>query len=115
MSYQIATVHADGKSLYHNGNYCGIDRVFDPRIEKFVKPDFTHIIGAAEKYGFSPLLVSGTRTLEVHECPRCKDKHGMIKLVKKPDLRNRVHACKECGYRKMTPGYIATNGPFLIT
>lgn len=76
--------------------------------------DFQKMIFKAAFFALTPLMVEGTRTLDVHECPACKAKDAMIKFVKEPDRRNRIHACRYCGYRKMTPGYMKTNGPFML-
>jgi len=113
MKYKVQSVNPDGK-MFYNGNYCGVDRVVDVAKGKFVKPTFVHIIASAAMYGFAPLMFKDKKVLQVFDCPQCKSHMSMIKLVKKPDLRNRIHACKECGYRKMTPGFVEKNGSFVL-
>jgi ribosomal protein L37AE/L43A len=45
-------------------------------------------------------------------CPKCTGRE-MIKFIKQPDLRNKIHACKDCGYRYMSPGWQKRHGTFL--
>jgi predicted RNA-binding Zn-ribbon protein involved in translation (DUF1610 family) len=109
----MPSIHADGKSMYHNGNYCGADRVFNVAKGKFVKPDIQDIVSKAATYGVTPFLMSGKKLIMLFICPNCNG-HHMIKLIKKPDYRNKIHACKDCGYRYLSPGFIKNNGTFQL-
>jgi predicted RNA-binding Zn-ribbon protein involved in translation (DUF1610 family) len=71
------------------------------------------LVSRAAKFGFSPITIRGKKLILLHQCPKC-GQPKMIKLVKKPDMRNRVHACPCCGYRKMTPGFVKNNGTFVV-
>jgi len=112
MSKRMPTVHADGKSMYYNGNYCGVDRVFNVIKGKFVKPGIQDIVSKAATFGITPFMVAGKNIIEQFECPECKGL--MIKLIKKPDYRNKIHACKDCGYRHMTDGWLKHHGTFQL-
>lgn len=70
------------------------------------------LVKLAGGWGLSPFLVPGKNIIMTFTCPDCGNRL-MIKFVKKPDLRNKIHACKDCGYRKLTPGYKKNHGTFL--
>ena len=72
----------------------------------------TELIKTAVAYGLSPFMVPGKKLIMTFKCPKCR-RLAMIKFIKKPDLRNKIHACKDCGYRYMTPGYKKNHGTFL--
>ena len=72
----------------------------------------TELVKMALIWGLTPFLVPGKKIIMTFTCPKCK-KTNMIKFFKKPDLRNKIHACKDCGYRYMTPGYKKNHGTFL--
>lgn len=70
------------------------------------------LVNTAASWGLSPFLIPRKRIIMTFTCPRCSSRH-MVKFVKPPDLRNKIHACKDCGYRYMTPGYKEKHGTFL--
>ncbi|RLD57770.1 MAG: hypothetical protein DRI97_04635 [Bacteroidetes bacterium] len=70
------------------------------------------LVANAATFGLTPLLVRGKKIIMTFSCPKCKGK-SMIKFVKRPDYRNKIHACKDCGYRYMSPGWKAQHGTFM--
>jgi predicted metal-binding protein len=96
-----------------NGNYMGADKCFNERTGKFEQPDVAIIIKKAAAFGFTPLLQKGMRIIKFQDCPDCGGSL-LLSLVKRPDLRNRVRACKECGHRSMTPGMEKNHGNFVL-
>ena len=70
------------------------------------------MISGALKFGLVPFLIPGKKIIMGFKCPKCKSK-WMIKFIKQPDFRNKIHACKDCGYRYMTPGWKKHHGTFL--
>lgn len=70
------------------------------------------LVNKAAQFGLSPLLIPGRRIIMIFRCPRCKSPH-MIKFMKKPDYRNKIWACKDCGMRKMSKGWVEKHGTFL--
>ncbi len=95
------------------GNYLGHDKVYNPTLDKFERPQVSDIITAAAKYGFTPLLITGQRCIRFFKCPDCGSLL-MFRLIKKPDMRNNVRACKDCGHRSMTPGMEKNHGNFVL-
>lgn len=74
--------------------------------------DMTKLVKIALTWGLSPFMVPGKKIIMTFKCPKCGGNH-MIKFIKAPDHRNKIHACKDCGYRKMTDGYKKQHGTFL--
>lgn len=70
------------------------------------------LVKTAAGWGLSPFMIPNKNLIMTFTCPHCKSPH-MIKFIKKPDLRNKIHACKDCGYRYMTPGYKKNHGTFI--
>jgi Zn ribbon nucleic-acid-binding protein len=75
------------------------------------KPSVYDIVQRAKKFGCAPFLVPGKRMIMEFTCPACGDGH-MIKFIRKPDLRHKIHVCVKCGYRYMSPGWVEVNGTF---
>jgi predicted RNA-binding Zn-ribbon protein involved in translation (DUF1610 family) len=70
------------------------------------------LVANAATFGLTPFLMPGKKIIMTFVCPKCKG-HEMIKFIKQPDLRNKIHACKDCGYRFMSPGWVKRHGTFL--
>jgi predicted RNA-binding Zn-ribbon protein involved in translation (DUF1610 family) len=70
------------------------------------------LINKAVSFGLAPFLVPGKKLIMTFTCPKCGRKN-MIKFIKKPDYRNKIWACKDCGFRKMSKGWVKNHGPFL--
>ena len=70
------------------------------------------LVNQARSFDLAPLLVPGKRLIMTFTCPKCKGKR-MIKFVKDADLRHKIWACKDCGLRKMSKGWIKRWGTFI--
>ena len=70
------------------------------------------LVANAATYGLTPFLFPGKQIIMTFICPKCKSRE-MIKFIKEPDRRNKIHACKDCGYRNMSPGWKKNHGTFL--
>jgi predicted RNA-binding Zn-ribbon protein involved in translation (DUF1610 family) len=73
-------------------------------------PSLYEIVKNAAQYGCKPLLVPGKKQIMRFTCPRCGG--FMVKFTKPPDKRHKIHACKDCGYRYMSPGWTEIHGTF---
>ncbi len=76
------------------------------------KQSMQELVNQAATWGLAPLLVPGQKIIMTFKCPKCKGV-AMIKLVKDADLRHKIWACKDCGFRKMSAGWIKRWGSFL--
>ena len=70
------------------------------------------LVANAATFGLTPFLRPGVKIIMTFVCPKCTGRE-MIKFIKQPDLRNKIHACKDCGYRYMSPGWQKKHGTFL--
>jgi hypothetical protein len=104
----MKSVHPDGKTLYSDGQYWGIDRIC--KNGQYIKPGLSDIVRKANFYGFYAVLEPGQSTIQKFTCPKCKGL--MVKFWWSKDRRNRIHACKDCGYRYRTAGIVKALGTF---
>ena len=70
------------------------------------------LVSKAAEWGLAPLLIPGKRVIWVFECPKCERK-TMVKFFKDADKRHKIHACRSCGHRHMSPGWVKRWGTFL--
>lgn len=81
-------------------------------MKKKIPPVMQTLVANAATYGLTPFLRPGMNIIMTFICPKC-GRYEMIKFIKQPDLRNKVHACKDCGYRRMSKGWVKRHGTFL--
>ena len=69
------------------------------------------IINEASRFGLIPFMWPGKKSIARFVCPKCKG--YMVKFVKPADMRHKIHACRDCGHRHMSKGWIRRWGTFI--